>query len=161
MNRLFYKHFNDDVPNHIEREYNKLLRKEKYLEERDKEFILQRVDFEEIQESIPDPKSLPENEIESENQKIHEKRLNFLPIALEMLRCDFPEGYVLIQNYYLSCEKISIQCLAKKYGLTTAVVKYRLKIAREMLKKFIITYENSNWFLSIYNRPFPKPNLKF
>ena len=134
MNRLFYKHFNDDVPNHIEREYNKLLRKEKYLEERDKEFILQRVDFEEIQESIPDPKSLPENEIESENQKIHEKRLDFLPIALEMLRCDFPEGYVLIHDYYLSGEKTSVQYLTEKYGLTANVVRYRLKLARKMLK---------------------------
>lgn len=143
MNRLFYKHFNDDVPNHIEREYNKLLRKEKYLEERDKEFILQRVNFEEIQESVPDPKSLPENEIESENQKMHEKRLDFLPIALEMLRCDFPEGYVLIHDYYLSGEKTSVQYLTEKYGLTANVVRYRLKLAREMLKKFIITYENS------------------
>ena len=143
MDRFYYTHF-ENVPQKIEREYNKILRREKYLEEREKEFRVQRVNFEEIQESIPDPKSLPENEIESENQKIHEKRLDFLPIALEMLRCDFPEGYTLIYDYYLSGEKISVQCLAEKYGLTTAVVKYRLRLAREMLKKFIITYENSS-----------------
>ena len=143
MNRFFYKHFGENIPNHIEKEYNKLLRKEKYLEERDNEFIVRAVNFEEIQESIPDPKSLPENEIESENQKIHEKRLDFLPIALEMLRCDFPEEYVLIHDYYLSGEKTSVQYLTEKYGLTANVVRYRLKLAREMLKKFIITYENS------------------
>lgn len=143
MDRFYYTHF-ENVPQKIEREYNKILRREKYLEEREKEFRVQRVNFEEIQERVPDPKSLPENEIESENQKIHEKRLDFLPIALEMLRCDFPEGYVLIHDYYLSGEKTSVQYLTEKYGLTTAVVKYRLRLAREMLKKFIITYENSS-----------------
>ena len=155
MDRFYYTHF-ENVPQKIEREYNKILRREKYLEEREKEFRVQRVNFEEIQESVPDPKSLPENEIEMKNQKIHEKRLDFLPIALEMSHCDFQEGYVLIHDYYFNGEKNICSILDKKAWTD---MKYRLKLAREMLKKFIITYENSNWFLSIYNRPFPKPGL--
>lgn len=37
MGRFMYVHFGDDVPRNIEKEYNKLLRKERYLEERDAE----------------------------------------------------------------------------------------------------------------------------
>lgn len=37
MGRFMYVHFGDDVPRNIEKEYNKLLRKERYLEERDVE----------------------------------------------------------------------------------------------------------------------------
>ena len=33
MGRFIYFHFGEDVPRSIEKEYNKLLRKEKYLEE--------------------------------------------------------------------------------------------------------------------------------
>lgn len=35
MGRFMYVHFGDDVPPNIEKEYNKLLRKERYLEELD------------------------------------------------------------------------------------------------------------------------------
>ncbi|MBD5159873.1 MAG: hypothetical protein HDT23_06510 [Ruminococcus sp.] len=35
MSQYVYIHFGDDVPKNIEREYNKLCRKEHYLEEKD------------------------------------------------------------------------------------------------------------------------------
>lgn len=35
MGRFMYVHFGDDVPRNIEKEYNKLLRKERYIEELD------------------------------------------------------------------------------------------------------------------------------
>ena len=37
MGRFIYFHFGDDVSRNIEKEYNKLLRKERYLEEKDAE----------------------------------------------------------------------------------------------------------------------------
>ena len=39
MGRFMYVHFDDDVPRKIEAEYNKLLRREQYLKERDAETI--------------------------------------------------------------------------------------------------------------------------
>lgn len=35
MARFIYMHLGDDIPKRIEKEYNKMLRREKYLEERD------------------------------------------------------------------------------------------------------------------------------
>lgn len=144
MARFMYQHFGDDVPRKIEDEYNKMLRHEKYLEEREAEFIAQSADFNAVLEVIPDPASLPINEIAEEKRRVHDARLDFLPVALEMLRCDFPEGYELIREYYLGTEKVTLFYLMEKYGLTRPVVKYRLKLAREKLKAFIIAHENES-----------------
>ena len=144
MARFMYQHFGDDVPRKVEDEYNKMLRHEKYLEEREAEFIAQSADFNAVLEVIPDPASLPINEIAEEKRRVHDARLDFLPVALEMLRCDFPEGYELIKDYYLGTEKVTLFYLMEKYGLTRPVVKYRLKIAREKLKAFIIAHENES-----------------
>ena len=142
MARCMYQHFGDDVPRKIEDEYNKMLRHEKYLEEREAEFIAQSADFNAVLEVMPDPASLPINEIAEEKRRLNDARLDFLPVALEMLRCDFPEGYELIRDYYLGTKKVTLFYLMEKYGLTRPVVKYRLKIAREKLKAFIIAHEN-------------------
>ncbi len=144
MSRFFYVHFDGDVPRRIEQEYNKMLRQEKYQEERDAECRVQSVGFDELQEMIPDPASLPMSETEAENKAIHDARLKFLPAALEMLRLEYPEGYALIRDYYLGDEKVSMFFLMEKYGLTRPVVKYRLRLAREKLKAFIIAHENTD-----------------
>ncbi|MDO5148156.1 MAG: hypothetical protein Q4D76_02060 [Oscillospiraceae bacterium] len=142
MGRFIYQHFGDDVPRHIEVEYNRMLRREQYLEEREMGFRAMSADFNAVQEVMPDPATLPTNEIADERQRQRNARLNFLPVALEMLRCDFPEGYELIKDYYFNKEKVTLLYLVEKYGLTKPVVKYRLKIAREKLKSFIIAHEN-------------------
>jgi len=142
MGRFMYQHFGDGVPRYIEAEYNRMLRREQYLEEREVAFRAQSSDFHAVQEVIADPASLPINEIAEERQRQRNAQLNFLPVALEMLRCDFPEGYELIKDYYFNKEKVTLLYLVEKYGLTKPVVKYRLKIAREKLKSFIIAHEN-------------------
>lgn len=142
MGRFIYQHFGDDVPRRIEDEYNKMLRREQYLREREEGFIAQSADFDAVLEVIPDPDTLPINEIAEENRRLHDARLDFLPVALEMLRCDDPEAYELIRDYYLGTEKVTLLYLMKKYGLSRPVVKYRLKIGREKLKSFIIAHEN-------------------
>ena len=142
MAKFYYQHFGDDVPRRIEVEYNKMLRREQYLEEREAEFRAMSADFNAVQEVMPDPASLPINELAEEKKRLHDARLDFLPVALEMLRCDFPEGYELIRDYYFGDQKVSLLYLMEKYGLTRPVVKYRLKLAREKLKSFIIAHEN-------------------
>ena len=144
MGRFMYQHFGDDVPRKIEVEYNKMLRREQYLEEREAGFIAKSADYHAVLEVMPDPASLPTNEIAEENRRLHDARLDFLPVALEMLRFDFPEGYELIRDYYLGTEKVTLFYLMEKYGLTRPVVKYRLKLAREKLKAFIIAHENGS-----------------
>ena len=144
MGRFMYVHFGDDVPRKIEVEYNKLLRREQYLREREEGFIAQSADYAAVLEVMPDPASLPTNEIAEEKRRLNDARLDFLPVALEMLRSDFPEGYELIRDYYLGSEKVTLFYLMEKYGLTRPVVKYRLKLAREKLKAFIIAHENGS-----------------
>ncbi len=142
MGRFMYQHFGDDVPRHIEAEYNRMLRREQYLEEREAEFRAMSADFNAVQEVMPDPATLPTNEIADENRRLHDARRDLLPVALEMLRCDYPEGYKLIKDYYFSTDKVNLLYLAEKYGLSKPVVKYRLKLARRKLKSFIIAHEN-------------------
>ena len=55
MGRFMYIHFGDDVPRNIEKEYNKLLRKERYLEERDAENGMIYPDFDAVLAANPDP----------------------------------------------------------------------------------------------------------
>lgn len=93
MARFIYMHLGDDIPKRIEKEYNKMLRREKYLEERDAEFMAQSTDYDRVLEAIPDPASLPINLLAEENRRRKDARLDYLPIALEKLRLDFPEGY--------------------------------------------------------------------
>jgi hypothetical protein len=61
---------------------------------------------------------------------------------MEMLRIDFPEGYQLIMDYYLGNDKVTLYYLMEKYRLTRPMIKYRLKLAREKLKQYIIMHEN-------------------
>ena len=83
MGRFMYVHFGDDVPRNIEKEYNKLLRKERYLEE-----------------------------LDAKNGKI------------------YPE------------DKVTMWYLVEKYGLSIDMVRYRIKIAKQKLKEYIILHEN-------------------
>ena len=58
MGRFMYVHFGDDVPRNIEKEYNKLLRKERYLEERDVENGMIYADFDAVLAANPDPANI-------------------------------------------------------------------------------------------------------
>lgn len=142
MSRFMYVHFGDDVPQHIEREYNKLRRKEMWVEEKEAEYRAFSVDFGKIEEVMADPTTLSINEIAKEKETIFQARLDFLPVAMEMLRLDFPEGYDLIVDYFYSTDKVTLLFLASKYGITKDMVRYRIQLAKEKLKEYIISHEN-------------------
>ncbi|WP_173385489.1 hypothetical protein [Ruminococcus flavefaciens] len=126
----------------IEREYNKLLRKERYLEEKDAENGMIYPDFDEVLAANPDPASIPISEEEEQEQIRHRNRLDYLPEALELLKADFPEGYELIRDYFLREDKVTMWYLVEKYGLSIDKVRYRIKIAKQKLKEYIILHEN-------------------
>ena len=88
MSRFLYVHFDEDVPRNVEKEYNRMLRREKYLEELDAEFLNQSADFDDVLEINPDPASIPISEYEAEEIRKDNRRLDYLPTAMEMLRTD-------------------------------------------------------------------------
>lgn len=143
MGRFMYVHFNDEVPRNIEREYNKLLRKEKYLEEKDAENGLIYPDFDDVLAMHPDHASFSIIDEEKQQKIRHRDRLEYLPVALELLRKEYPEGYELINDYFFSQgDKVTMWHLVEKYGLTIDMVRYRLERAKEKLKMYIIIHEN-------------------
>ena len=68
MGRFMYVHFGDDVPRNIEKEYNKLLRKERYIEELDAKNGKIYPDFDDVLSSNPDPASIPISDEEEKEQ---------------------------------------------------------------------------------------------
>lgn len=142
MGKFFYTHFGDNVPRHIEDEYNKLRRKEMWIEEKEADFRAFSVDYDEVVTVIADPSTLPVNEIAAEKEAQFQERLDYLPVAMEMLRAEFPEEYELIREYYYGTGKVTLMYLASKYGTTKDKVRYRLRLARERLKEYIIMHEN-------------------
>ena len=141
MTGFFYMHFGDDVPESIEKEYNRLLLHEQYLDKKEQKYRVQSVDFDDIIAVCPDPSSLPVNEIEREHERIKDARLKYLPVALALLKADFPDLYLLIIEYYYAETKITMADLGKRHGLTTETVRYRIKSAKEKLKSYIIMHE--------------------
>ena len=142
MGKFFYTHFGDNVPRHIEDEYNKLRRKEMWIEEKEADFRAFSVDYDEVVTVIADPSTLPVNEIAAEKEAQFQERLDYLPVAMEMLRAEFPEEYELIREYYYGTGKVTLMYLASKYGTTKDKVRYRLRLARERLKEYISMHEN-------------------
>lgn len=137
MAKFHYTQFGDDVPKEIEREYNRMERRERYLEEQDIAHDVTYLDHKDMSQ-IPNPTA----EELSPADILKAARLEYLPIALELMRMDHPFEYQLIKEYYLSENVVTMMYLAQKYALTKRTVEYRMKRARELLKKYIMAHEN-------------------
>jgi segregation and condensation protein A len=87
MGRFMYIHFGDDVPRNIEKEYNKLLRKERYLEERDAENGMIYPDFDAVLAANPDPASIPISEEEEQEQEDPRAELVQQLLEYKMYKC--------------------------------------------------------------------------
>ena len=139
MSRFYYTHFNIDISHKVEKEYNRMLRHEKYIQESEAKYIV-RTSHKQM-ENYPDPETLPNKILEQEQFKLQRKRIDLLYIALIKLKFDFPQGYVLIKDYYFGDKKITQYDLSQKYGVTINVIRYRLKISKIMLREIITKYE--------------------
>ena len=113
MTGFFYMHFGDDVPKNIEKEYNRLLLHEQYLEKKEQKYRIQTATFEDVITVCPDPATLPINEIELERERLHNERLKYLPVALNLLKADYPDLYRLIVEYYYAETKTTMADLGK------------------------------------------------
>lgn len=139
MGKYKYIHLGNGVPKNIEIEYNKLCRKEQYLEEKDSAHGVIHIEYDSCLNNVPEPYC---NE-SSKPETIWDTRLEHLSSALNRLKDKFPLEYNLINDYFLSGRNLSMLELAKKYGLSLKKVEYRIKKAKELLKEYIISYENN------------------
>ena len=141
MEKFFYKHFGDEVPNSIEREYNRLLIQEYNQEIREQKNRVQTLDFYEVAEFFPDPVSLPAYELEREEERLHRKRLEYLPKALQLLKIEYPELYMLVIEYFFANEKVTMTALAEVHSMSVDKIRYRIGLAKSKLKEYYDLYE--------------------
>lgn len=130
MEKFFYKHFGNEVSNSIEREYNRLLIQEYNQEIREQKNRVQTLDFYEVAEFFPDPVSLPAYELEREEERLHCKRLEYLPKALQLLKIEYPELYMLVIEYFFANEKVTMAALAEVHSMSVDKIRYRIELAR-------------------------------
>lgn len=123
-----YKYF-EEVPKRIEIVYNKIGRREQYLNERDcnkgliyygseEELFNLQISFEEKAQEI----------------KIHQA----LQKALVDLRALDPIGYKLIDDFYFDDETHNYSEMSKKYGISRQAYTKRLKKHLIVLKNLVI-----------------------
>ncbi len=141
MSKFKYVHFGDDVPKDIERAYNRMLRKEKYQEERDKAHCVYFLKYDPLLSSVADITLTDEYQRELEAEERWDKRKAMLPKALIRLKKEYPDEYKLIMDYYYSDTQITLNTLAKQYGISKQAISKRMTAIRERLKSFIAAYE--------------------
>lgn len=142
MTEFFYMYFGEKVPKTIEKEYNRLLLHEQYLDKKKQKYRIQTVEFDDILTVYPDPNTLPISEYEKEQKRIHDSHIEYLPIALGLLKVEYPDLYCLIIDYYYAEKRVSMADLGKRHGLSADTVRYRIKYAKEKLKAYIIMHES-------------------
>ena len=131
------------IPDHIVKEYNKIINHERYLERKDRAHGLIYTNFDKLLEVIPDPDSIPISVEEEERRELYEARFICLPTVLKKLKEESKSDYQLIYDFYLAENRLTQKKIAAKYGLTLDAVRYRIHRATEKLKELIDSYINN------------------
>ncbi len=142
MNKYKYIYFGDDVSKQVEREYNRLCRKEQYQAERDKKHNVHSLSYDPFLYSVADRTLTKEYQAELQTDLQWQKKLEILPRALKWLERYYFDEYKLIKDYYYSDCEITLDSLSEQYGITKQALSKRLSAVRERLKKFIIKHES-------------------
>ena len=142
-----YIYFGGKIPKKIEIAYRNLLRHEAYLEEQDiKNGLLHIEDCtflpvgDDRSPQIVDERTIPK----TRSEEIWLERLNYLPIALEKLKFEYPHYYKIVNDYYFSGKKITLSDLAEKYHISYQALSETLRRARRKLKIYIIAHEKDS-----------------
>lgn len=150
MRKGKYVRFGKGVSKKIEREYNKMLRHEEYLEECDRKNGLLHIEdctflpyYDSLTLEIADPDTLPL----SASDQVWQDRIEYLPTALEQLKRLNPKYYDVLTEYYLSDEKVTLKDLAAKHGVTYQAIHSTLRQARWKMKMIIMRHENGRDYL--------------
>lgn len=142
MNKYKYIYFGSDVPKSVEREYNRLCRKEQYQAERDKKHGVHVLSYDPFLYSAVDKTLTEEYRAEILADMKWKRKCTILPIALKWLERNYSDEYKLIKDYYYSGTEITLDSLAESYGITKQALSKRLSAVRDRLKKYIIKHEN-------------------
>lgn len=138
----FYIKFDDSVPNSIEKEYNRIVRSEEYLLEKD---VLGSADLFGDENELY-KYNLAEILIHNENEKSEneekQQKLILLRKALIKLKEEHFSEYELIYNYYFADNGSTMKSIGEKQNITKQAVNNRLKRAYAHLKKYIIYYKS-------------------
>lgn len=131
--KFFYRIFDDSVPKEIDKAYNKLLRHEQYLEEKERKYVAFSFGSESdlylckkfnVFDTLEDEK-------ESEDYALLYK-------ALDSLKAYNERDYNIVIDYYFSTEKkATCKALGEKYHLSPQSISARLKVSRKYLRKCI------------------------
>ena len=147
MPKPMYIYFGGKIPKKIEIAYRNLLRHEAYLEEQDiKNGLLHIEDCtflpvgDDRSPQIVDESTIPK----TRSEEIWLERLNYLPIALEKLKFEYPHYYKIVNDYYFSGKKITLSDLAEKYHISYQALSETLRRARRKLKIYIIAHEKDS-----------------
>ena len=142
MNKYKYIYFGNDVPKSVEQEYNRMCRKEQYQDERDKKYGVHTLAYDPFLYSVADITLTEEYQSEMQAELQWKQKQEILPIALKWLERDYFGEYKVIRDYYYSDCEITLDSLAKNYGITKQALSKRLTTVRKRLKKFIIKHES-------------------
>lgn len=121
----------------IIKEYKKLVRRERYLEEIDRQHIA--CHFSKDEEIYSVFHITP-----SEHNPETEKKVRMLCKALEMLRTADETNYNTLIDYYFACDKVSYSILAKKYNVSKQTVYNRIQRAIIFLRGAMIKSGDEN-----------------
>lgn len=142
--RHFYKKFPEEVSEELEKTYNKIVRHEEYLYEKDA--VSKATFFGDEEELYRQNIAKYIINLESEEKEHAETcgRIAALHKAIEKLKKDYPMEYEIIQLYYFSEKKITQQEIGVKYRITKQAINKLLKNAYKHLKQYIIINENND-----------------
>lgn len=143
MSKYKYIYFGNDVPKHIEREYNRLCRKEQYQAERDRKHGIHALPYDPFLYSAADRTLTEEYRAEVLADLQWKKKHEILKTALKWLERNYYDEFKLIKDYYFSDSEITLDSLVECYGITKQALSKRLSAVRERLKKFIIKHEKN------------------
>ncbi len=138
MPKYFFIHFNGLIPEETEIIYNKMGRREQYLEERDKKNGL--IYFSEESELFS--YGYKGYSVENENYNLQERikndlLLNSLEKSMKTFRRNNPEGYDIIQKYYFLKPSRTLNEIGAEYGISKQAVSIRIHKYLKELKKLI------------------------
>ena len=135
------KRDSQDISKQAQVEYRRLRHRERKLYERDVAHKLLYYDDERFKIQLVDDMTTFQFLEESQHQELIKGWLTCLPYALEWLKTESPDHYILVLEYYFSEEKPNMRSLGQKYGISHQAISKKLKRARTKIQQFIVEHK--------------------